>query len=385
VILPGSTIGILGGGQLGRMTAMAARHMGYGVAVLDPSPACPAGAVSDLEINTPYDDPTGLDRLLERADVVTYEFENVPVVAAERCAARRPTHPAPRILRTCQNREREKRFLGDAGFPCAPFAIVASAEELAAAVARIGLPAILKTADFGYDGKGQRKLTSGTHDWQTVWREFGAPRAVLEGFVDFQLELSVIVAANGRGEFTVYPVAENIHTDHILDFSIVPARVLPATAREASDLACAIAESLGLVGLLAVEMFVLRDGHVLVNELAPRPHNSGHWSLDGALTSQFEQHVRAVCGLPLGDTRAHHPSVMVNLLGDLWAAGMPDWPRLLADTGAKLHLYGKPEARPGRKMGHFTVVADELDSALHRARQLKASLLAAARAIPSRR
>ncbi|MGH8016755.1 MAG: 5-(carboxyamino)imidazole ribonucleotide synthase [Opitutaceae bacterium] len=375
MIPPGATIGILGGGQLGRMTGIAARQLGYGVAVLDPSPGCPAAAIADLEVNTAYDDRDGLDRLIARSDVITYEFENVPVAAAEHAASQRPTHPAPRVLHICQNRAREKQFLRDAGFPCAPFAIVSSADELAHAAARIGLPAVLKTADFGYDGKGQRKLLAGAREWQKIWDDFDAPRAMLEGFIDFEVELSVIIAANGRGDFAVYPVAENIHTNHILDFSIVPARVLPVVAREASDLACAIAESLGVVGLLAVEMFVTRDGRVLVNELAPRPHNSGHWSIDGAITSQFEQHVRAVCGLPLGDTRAHQPSVMVNLLGDLWTGGTPDWARLLKDPGAKLHLYGKPHARPGRKMGHATIVADEIESALQRARALKAALV----------
>ncbi len=386
MIAPGATIGILGGGQLGRMSGIAARHLGYGVAVFDPAPGCPAGGIADLEVNAPYDDLAALDRLLARADVVTYEFENVPAPFAEHAAARRPTRPGPRVLFTAQNRAREKTFLRDAGFPCAPFAIVGSAEELRLAAEAIGLPAVLKTADFGYDGKGQRKLGPGGHDWAQVWAEFEAPRAVLEGFIDFELELSVLVAANGAGEMAVFPVAENIHTDHILDLSIVPARIPPEVAREASDLACAIAETLGLAGLLAVELFLARDGRLVVNELAPRPHNSGHWSLDGAVTSQFEQHVRAVCGLPLGDTRPHRPAaVMVNLLGDLWAAGAPDWSLVLRDLGAKLHLYGKPEARPGRKMGHVTVLADDAGEALARARALKSRLAPAAHAAPARR
>jgi 5-(carboxyamino)imidazole ribonucleotide synthase len=382
VIAPGATIGILGGGQLGRMTALAARTMGYGVAVLEPESGCPAGMVADHEFNAPYTDLAILDRLLEVADVVTYEFENVPVAAAQHAAARRPTHPAPGILHICQNRAREKQFLRDAGFPCAPFAIVTSATELAAAVGAIGLPAVLKTAAFGYDGKGQRKLAAGTTpDWAVVWREFGAERAVLEGFIDFELELSVIVAANGAHEITVFPVAENIHTNHILDFSIVPARIPPRAAQNAADIACGIAETLGLAGLLAVELFLTRDGRVLVNELAPRPHNSGHWSLDGAQTSQFEQHVRAVCGLPLGDPRHLRPTVMVNLLGDLWAAGAPDWTRILRDPGAKLHLYGKSQPRPGRKMGHVNVLADDVEDALQRARAIKTALATAARPV----
>lgn len=378
MINPGSTIGILGGGQLGRMTGLAARHMGYGIAILEPGANCPAGQIADLEINAPYNDIAALDRLLGASQVITYEFENIPVASAEHAAAHRPTHPNSNILHICQNRAREKEFLHNAGFPVAPFAIVASAAELRDAAEKIGLPAVLKTADFGYDGKGQQKLASGEHDWDAVWASFDAPRAVIEGFVDFELELSVIVSANEARDIAVYPISENIHTNHILDFSIVPGRVPPIVAEQAADLACGIAESMGLVGLLAVELFLTRDGKLIVNELAPRPHNSRHWSLDGAQTSQFEQHVRTVCGLPLGDTRAHRPTVMVNLLGDLWASGTPDWAGCLRDPGAKLHLYGKAEARAGRKMGHINVIADEVGDALERARAIKSRLVAAA-------
>ncbi|RME69407.1 MAG: 5-(carboxyamino)imidazole ribonucleotide synthase [Verrucomicrobia bacterium] len=379
MILPGACIGILGGGQLGRMTGLAARHMGYGIAVLEPTPRSPAAQIADTVIEAAYDDLDGVRRLARAADVVTYEFENIAIEAAREAAGIVPTHPRPEILHICQNRAREKQFLADNGFPCAPFAIVDSAAALREALPAVGgAPAVLKTADFGYDGKGQQKIAETPEDFEALWREFGAPRGVLEGFVDFALELSVIVAANPAGEVRPFPVAENIHTNHILDFSIVPARVPPDVARAAVELASDIARSLQLVGLLAVEMFLTRDGRVLVNEMAPRPHNSGHWSLDGACTSQFEQHVRAVCGLPLGDPSALKPTVMLNLLGDLWHRGTPDWSACLSDPHAKLHLYGKAEARPGRKMGHLNILADSADDALARARAIKARLLRAA-------
>lgn len=374
MIPPGSTIGLLGGGQLGRMTGLAARRMGYRLAVLDPGPDSPAGQIADLEITAAFTDLEALDRLAHASDVITYEFENIPTASAEWTAERGLTHPKPSVLHICQNRAREKTFLRDAGFPCAPFAFVDSATSLREAAATVGLPAVLKTADFGYDGKGQCKLKDGVHDWDKLWAEFGAPRGILESFISFACELSVIVAANERGDFSVFPVTENIHTNHILDFSLVPARVDDHVRHTAADLACNIAEALGVVGLLAVEMFLTHDDQVVVNELAPRPHNSGHWSLDGAMTSQFEQHVRSVCGLPLGDTRPLQPTVMVNLLGDLWANGAPDWEAVLNDPGAKLHLYGKREARPARKMGHVNLVANSVEEAFRRAQAIKQRL-----------
>lgn len=375
MIPPGATIGILGGGQLGRMTGIAARQLGYRLVVLDPMKNSPAGQIADRQIVADHADPDALDQLANATDVITYEFENIPVQSVEKVAQRRLTHPKPEVLHLCQNREREKTFLRDAGFPCAPFALVDSPAALEQATATIGLPAVLKTADFGYDGKGQRKIGPPPHDWKLLWREFGASRGVLEEFISFASELSVIVARSEDGDLSVFPVAENVHTKHILDFTIVPARVTERVQQAATDLACSIAEALDVVGLLAVELFLTDDSELLVNELAPRPHNSGHWTLDGALTSQFEQHVRAVCGLPLGDPRQHRPTVMVNLLGDLWAKGEPPWHRVLGDTGAKLHLYGKAEARPGRKMGHVNLVADTVDDAFRRAQAIKSLLM----------
>jgi 5-(carboxyamino)imidazole ribonucleotide synthase len=374
MILPGKTIGFLGGGQLGRMSGIAARKLGYGVAVFEPVPGSPAGHVADLEVNAAYSDEAAIRSFAERCDVITYEFENVPAAAAELCASLRPTHPSPFVLSTCQNREREKTFLREKGFPHAAFEVVTSAEELAGAVAKLGTPCVMKTADFGYDGKGQRRIRSADEDWERVWSEFGAHRAVVEQWVSFERELSVICASNGQGDFLTYPVAENIHANGILDLSIVPARISEQTADAARALARSIAESLNLVGLLAVEMFLASDGQLVVNELAPRPHNSGHWSFDAAVTSQFEQHVRSVCGLPLGATDCLRPAVMVNLLGDLWRAGPPRWEIVLAEPRAKLHLYGKDRAAPGRKMGHFTALGASVDEALATAQRLQAAL-----------
>ncbi len=374
MIAPGSTIGILGGGQLGRMTGQAARSLGYGFVVFEPQDRCPAGQVADLEINAPYTDESALELLSESSDVITYEFENVPSAATQKLAQRSALHPRPEILSICQNREREKQFLRSNGIPCAPFAVVDSAEDLAAALAEIGAPAVLKTAAFGYDGKGQLKITDASEPAASIWKRFGATRAVLEGWMDFSKEISVIVAANERGEVATFPVAENIHTHHILDYSIVPARIAAELQRQAESLAKEIAAKLGLVGLLGVEMFVLRNGELAVNELAPRPHNSGHYTLDACVTSQFEQFVRAVCGLPLGSTELLRPVTMVNILGDAWAGRAPDFAGLLAHPAAKLHLYGKREARRGRKMGHFCVLADTADQSFELAQKLKAEL-----------
>ena len=374
MIHPGATIGILGGGQLGRMTGQAARSLGYGFVVFEPESHCPAGHVADLEINAPYSDKSSLELLAEASDLITYEFENVPSSATELLAARSILHPRPDILRTCQNREREKNFLRANNIPCAPFAIVDSAEDLAQALRSIGAPAVLKTAAFGYDGKGQLKITDPNEDPATIWKRFGETRAVLEGWMDFSMEISVIVAANEQGEVATFPVAENIHTHHILDYSIVPARISPELQQKAVDMAKSIAAKLGLVGLLGVELFVLKNGEIAVNELAPRPHNSGHYTLDACVTSQFEQFVRAVCGLPLGSTELLRPVTMVNILGNAWENGAPNFAALLRHPDAKLHLYGKATPRPGRKMGHFTVLADSPDASYATARSLKALL-----------
>jgi 5-(carboxyamino)imidazole ribonucleotide synthase len=279
--------------------------------------------------------------------------------------------PQASVLHTCQNREREKRFLEKNGFPCAPFAIVESAGSLAAALQNIGTPSILKTADFGYDGKGQLKITS-PGDPEALWKTFAAPRAVLERWIPFEAELSVIVARGLDGATVTFPASENIHTNHILDLSIVPARFPQTVLDEADDLAKAIARKLDVVGLLAVEMFLTPSGELLINELAPRPHNSGHFSFDACVTSQFEQQLRAVCGLPLGSTRLLSPVVMLNLLGDLWSNGEPDWPAILANPAAKLHLYGKSNPRRGRKMGHICFL-DDIPAALACANKYRAT------------
>lgn len=379
MILPGSTLGVLGGGQLGRMFAQAAQSLGYRVHIFEPSADCPASAVANRTFTADYHQVEELSVFAGSCAAVTYEFENVPVEPLWKIESLTRLLPHSGVLEICQNRLREKTWLKKSGFPHVPFAEVEAHEDLAAAARRVGLPCVVKTADFGYDGKGQKKVTDDASLAAAV-TAFQGVRAVIERFVDFKCELSVIVARNEAGESRVFPIAENIHTKHILDFSIVPARVSAAVAREAEALAVAIAERIGLVGLLAVELFLTDRGELLVNELAPRPHNSGHWSLDGGRTSQFEQHVRAICGLPLGDPSVREPSVMVNILGDAWinpATGKestPDWGAVLSHPRAKLHLYGKKEPRVGRKMGHFTVTADTVEVALETARTLKEKL-----------
>ncbi|MEX1117435.1 MAG: 5-(carboxyamino)imidazole ribonucleotide synthase [Terrimicrobiaceae bacterium] len=362
IILPGETVGILGGGQLGRMFAIAARRMGYRVHTFEPHPDSPAGQVSDKEVVAPYDDLDAVRAFARGVSAMSFEFENIPHDAIQAAAEICPVRPGANVLHICQNREREKRFLEKQGFPCAPFAIVDSADALASALEKIGIPSVLKTADFGYDGKGQLKITE-RQDPETLWKTFSAPRAVLEKWIPFEAELSVIVARGLHGGMVTFPPSENIHTNHILDLSIVPARFSPDVLDQAVAIAGAVAESLEVVGLLAVEMFLSTSGELLINELAPRPHNSGHFSFDACVTSQFEQQLRAVCGLPLGSTKLLSPVVMLNLLGDLWSEGEPDWPTLLANPTAKLHLYGKSEPRPGRKMGHVCFL-DEIPPAL---------------------
>jgi 5-(carboxyamino)imidazole ribonucleotide synthase len=378
VIAPGSTIGVLGGGQLGRMFAQAAQTLGYRVHVFEPVGPCPAGAIANKEVNASYDDTAALTAFARECSVVTYEFENIPAAPLAAIAPLVPLHPRAEVLHTTQNRQREKAWLRANGFPHARYAEALDG-DITRAVAEVGLPCVVKTADFGYDGKGQKKL-SDARDVEQATAIFRGRRCVVERWVDFTCEVSVIVARSTTGETKAFPVAENLHTRHILDFSIVPARIDPAVARAAETLATAIAEKLGVVGLLAVEMFAASDGEVLVNELAPRPHNSGHWSIDGCETSQFEQHVRAVCGLPLGSVAVREPTVMVNILGDAWkwrdekVAGDPNWAEILSAPRAKLHLYGKTEPRIGRKMGHFTVRADDAEAALARARELQTKL-----------
>ncbi len=363
-ILPPAPIGVFGSGQLGRMLALAAKAMGYRVHTFSPDADSPTGQVADREVCAPYDDLDAVRDFVRSVAVVTFEFENVAAHVAEIAAEEGVSvRPGGHVLYTTQNRLREKNLLAQAGLPVASFAPIQTEEELQAAIARIGLPAVLKTAAFGYDGKGQR-LIEDRHQAADAWASLGRQPAVLEAFVPFVAEASVVAARSVAGEVANFGVVENIHRNHILDVSIAPARIPPATAVEAVELAESVLSALDAVGVLCVEFFVLEDGHVLINEIAPRPHNSGHLTVDAAITSQFEQQARAVCGLPLGCTDYLRPAVMVNLLGDLWDGGEPDWPAALARPGIKLHLYGKKEARPGRKMGHLTALADSVEEAL---------------------
>lgn len=374
IIPPGSALGVIGGGQLGRMLALEAAKLGYRVHVFEPEKGCPAGQVSAREWNAAYSDSAALRDFASSVDVATYEFENIPLSALDAVAESQPVRPRGEALHICQHREREKNFLAANRIPCTRFWVVDSAESLAAALDELGGRGVLKTASFGYDGKGQAKVASGA-DAGKVWSAFGGQRAVLEEWVDFTHEFSIVCSRGVNGEIALFPVAENLHANHILDFSIVPARIPESAQNEARAIVAHIAEALDIVGLITAEFFLARDGRVLVNELAPRPHNSGHFSLDACVTSQFEQQVRAVCGLPLGSTGLLRPVVMLNLLGDLWKSGEPDWREILEDPDVKLHLYGKREARPGRKMGHLCVLSDSEDEALARAEAIKARLL----------
>jgi 5-(carboxyamino)imidazole ribonucleotide synthase len=371
--LPGATIGVMGGGQLGRMFAMAARRMGYRVEIFTPEEESPAGMFADLTRIANYGNEAAVRRFATDVDVITFEFENIPIETIEWVARERETRPAGQILHIAQNRLREKNFLSGAGIPIAPFRAVRSAHELESAIAQVGRPAILKTAAFGYDGKGQQMINT-RDDFDEIWSASSANELVLEGAIDFAKELSVIIARDPQGKMATFPACENIHRNHILDVTVVPARVTPAVEARAAELACAIAEKLELVGLLAVEMFLKKDGQLLVNELAPRPHNSGHWTIEACATSQFEQHVRAVCGLPLGATEILQPAAMANILGDAWQNGEPDWAAALAVPGVHLHLYGKTEPRPRRKMGHLTATAATADEAIERVTRARAAL-----------
>lgn len=366
VFLPGSTIGILGGGQLGRMLTMVAKRMGYRVVSWVGAPDTGPAELADVVIEEPFDSAEGLARFLSEADVATVEFENIPKELLETIAAQLPLHPGADAITIGQHREREKSFLSSNEIPCADYAVVDSVESLAAALKELpDRGGILKTAEFGYDGKGQLPVTS-SHDPESTWTDFDAPRAVLEEKIDLAAELSVLVVRGTDGKTVTYDPAENIHRDHILDLSILPARLEKSVLNEAEAIALRVANALNYVGILAVEFFFSGDGRLLVNEMAPRPHNSGHHTIDACVTSQFEQQLRAICGLPPGVPSLHRPVVMLNLLGDVWvdAGGSPDWNSILALPGTSLHLYGKKEARRGRKMGHLNVTADTVEEAL---------------------
>jgi 5-(carboxyamino)imidazole ribonucleotide synthase len=374
VIGPGAIIGVLGSGQLGRMFAIAARRMGYRVHTFSPEDDTPTGQVADVEVAASYDDLDALRAFSRNVDVVTFEFENVPIEAVDAVEAFAPVRPSGVALHTAQQRAREKTFLADRGFPTAPFARAETLDELWAAVARVGTPAVVKTAAFGYDGKGQHKVTTPA-DLDHIWGAIGHQEAVVERFVSLQAEISVIAARGLDGEIAVYAPFENRHRNHILDVTTCPAAIPPPVSRRAVDITRAVLEELQYVGLLCVEFFLTTDGELLVNELAPRPHNSGHLTFDACVTSQFEQQVRAICGLPLGSTELMRPAAMANLLGDLWTDGEPNWAAACRFAEVKLHLYGKTEPRPGRKMGHLTATARTVDEAQDRAVAARDALL----------
>ncbi len=372
-ILPGAAIGILGAGQLGRMLAVAARRSGYRVHVIAPGAGqAPAGQVADVVHDA---EPTAelLRELSGELAVLTYEFENLPRTAVEAAAEHLPVRPSPHALATTQNRALEKAFLRENGLPTVPFESVHGAAEAAAAVARIGAPAVIKSAGLGYDGKGQ----AGVHSAEAVaaaWPAIGAEEAVVEARIDLAMEVSVVAARGVDGSFAHYGVTENRHRDHILDLSVSDAELDPALCRQAVEIARAVGEGLDAVGTYCVEFFIDSAGQLMVNEIAPRPHNSGHLTIEGAATSQFDQQLRAICGLPLGSTQRLAPAAMVNLLGDVWDAGTPPWAEVFADPAATLHLYGKGAPSPGRKMGHITVLGEDRQDAAGRALQLRKRL-----------
>ena len=374
LIGPGATIGVLGSGQLGRMFAIAARRMGYRVHTFSPDDDTPTGQVADVEVSASYDDLDALRAFARNVHVVTFEFENVPIEAVDAVETYAPVRPSGVALHTAQQRAREKTFLADRGFPTAPFARAASFDELWTAVATIGTPAVVKTAAFGYDGKGQHKVATPA-DVEHIWQAIGHQEAIVERFVSLQAEISVIAARGLDGEIVEYPAFENRHARHILDLTTSPAAISPEMARRAAEITRAILEELQYVGLLCVEFFVTTDGELLVNELAPRPHNSGHLTFDASVTSQFEQQVRAICGLPLGSTELLRPAAMANLLGDLWTDGEPNWAAACRFPDVKLHLYGKTDPRPGRKMGHITAMGRTVAEAHERAINARDALL----------
>jgi len=356
VIAPGSTIGIMGNGQLGRMAAFCAAELGYKVHVFGPGADSPTEQVCAKATIADYSDLDALRAFANDVDVVTFEFENVPHDSVKLLSELVPVRPGWKCLHLSQNRLREKTFCNDHGIGTAPFEAVRSLADLKAAVAKLGRPSVLKTTEMGYDGKGQVKITDDT-DLADAWAQMKDAEAVLEGFISFEREISVIVARGVTGDTACFCPVENVHTNHVLDVTVAPAEIAQSLSKKAEDIAIKLVTAMEFVGLLAVEMFVTTDGDILVNEVAPRPHNSGHWTIDACVTSQFEQFIRAVCGLPLGDPSHHSNARMKNLLGD----DIDGWQAILTEPTAKLHLYGKAEAKPGRKMGHVTWVLPKED------------------------
>ena len=373
-ILPNSTIGVFGSGQLGRMFAIEARKMGYRVHTFSPLTDTPTGQVADIETCAQYDDLDEVREFAKTVDVVTFEFENVASTAIEAAAEFVEVHPRGEILHTTQNRLREKTFLSTNGFPVADFKAIKLVDDLYHALEVLGTPAVLKTAGFGYDGKGQTKI-SALGEVTSAFEGLNGTEAILEKFIEFEKEVSVVCARDQAGCFVHYGVIENEHSNHILDVSFAPAIVSESVFADAVEITRSIAETMSYVGTLCVEFFVTSDEKLLVNELAPRPHNSGHLTFDACVTSQFAQQVRAVCGLPLGSTEFYKPAAMANLLGDLWQQGEPNWASALRSPDIKLHLYGKSEAKPGRKMGHITAVDDSAPTAREFAINARRSLV----------
>ncbi len=372
-ILPGATLGVLGSGQLGRMFAIAARRLGYRVHVYSPDVGTPAGQVADREFSAAYDDLDQLAEFAQSVDVVTFEFENVPAAVTDCIQQHCPVHPSGYVLSVAQNRIREKSTLRDAGLDVPEFREVTTAAELRMAVTELGTPSVVKSATEGYDGKGQAVI----HDADRVdeiWAALATEQAILEEFVDFECELSVVGARNTEGEFVHYGPFRNSHTNHILDVTVCPSGLSQDVNERAIAVARQVFECLDVVGVLCVELFVTKQGEILINEIAPRPHNSGHLTIDAHRTCQFEQQVRAICGLPPGDASQHADAAMANLLGDLWNDAEPDWQALLA-SDVKLHLYGKAEARPGRKMGHVTALGNSINDADRNVREARNNLL----------
>lgn len=375
---PGATIGMLGSGQLGRMFTQVARRMGYRVHVLSPTAGSPTGQLAEVEVVADYADAEAVGRFAAAVDVVTLEFENIPSASLEAAAAHAPVRPGVRALHLTQHRAREKRFLAELGVPHVSFAEVPAGGDVAAAIAAVGTPCVVKTAGFGYDGKGQVRV-DGDNGLAAAAALAAEQPVVVERFVALAAELSVVAARGLDGRVAAFAAAHNRHVDHILDLSSAPMALEPTLARHASEVTTAVLEGLELVGVACVEFFLDEGGRLLVNEIAPRPHNSGHLTIEGAETSQFEQQLRAVTGLPLGSTAPRAPAAMANLLGDLWLAGDPDWAAALAVPGASLHLYGKAGARAGRKMGHLTATAATLEDAERRALAARAAAAPAPR------
>ena len=370
MILPGATLGLVGGGQLGRMFTTAARTLGYSVIVLDPDPHGPAAHFADRHIVADFSDQHALEELGKECAAVSTEFENVPAQSLRFLAQFCIVHPSAEAVAISQNRISEKQFFTAHGFPCARFAVIWSRDDIAPSMRQIGTAALLKRSQLGYDGKGQARVNN-TDEALRAFDDMGGAPCVLEELVPLQLEISVILARGADAQIAIFPIAENQHCNGVLDVTLAPARIPDSLAEQARYIATQIAERLNYCGVLAVEFFVVEGGRLLINEIAPRPHNSGHYTLDACVTDQFEQQVRTLCGLPLGDTRLLSPAVMVNLLGDGWGSDTPPLKEILACPQAKLHLYGKREARPGRKMGHYTVVDATIEHALALALDIK--------------